>query len=283
VPIAERYGVPIIEDAAEALGATHGSRAAGSFGAMAVFSFNGNKIITTSGGGALVGLRPDMSEEEIAALAAQAAAQLEAQEAARAARKAARPKTRRALQAEAKAQRFDQMRKHSAGALYKRLAKALHPDLERDAEARERKVALMQELTAAFARNDLHTLLRLEHELNGDAAQATQVADETLDAYVELLKRQAGELEAEYAALRLDPRYSVLWSPNELFGMTMLIDGPTEVARLDLVIASMEEALGRMAAAGPLGEARDLVREFKAAERIRTRPQNFIARPSVRR
>jgi hypothetical protein len=63
----------------------------------------------------------------------------------------------------------------------------------------------------------------------------------------------------------------VLWSPNELFGMTMLIDGPTEVARLDAIIASMEEALGRMAAAGPLGEARDLVRELRAAERVRRR------------
>jgi pyridoxal phosphate-dependent aminotransferase EpsN len=48
------YGVPVIEDAAEALGADYRGRAAGSFGTMGVFSFNGNKIITTSGGGMLV-------------------------------------------------------------------------------------------------------------------------------------------------------------------------------------------------------------------------------------
>ncbi len=49
-----RYEVPVVEDAAEALGATYRSRPAGSFGSMAVFSFNGNKIISTSGGGMLV-------------------------------------------------------------------------------------------------------------------------------------------------------------------------------------------------------------------------------------
>ena len=47
-------GVPVLEDAAEAIGATHGDRAAGSFGVAAVVSFNGNKIITTSGGGMVV-------------------------------------------------------------------------------------------------------------------------------------------------------------------------------------------------------------------------------------
>ncbi len=62
VPICERFGVPIIEDAAEALGATFGDRAAGTLGALGVFSFNGNKIITTSGGGMLVSSNRDRVE-----------------------------------------------------------------------------------------------------------------------------------------------------------------------------------------------------------------------------
>lgn len=53
--LCERYGVTLIEDAAEALGASVHGRAAGSFGALAIVSFNGNKIITCSGGGMLVG------------------------------------------------------------------------------------------------------------------------------------------------------------------------------------------------------------------------------------
>ncbi len=54
-PLLEAAGVPMLEDAAESLGAFYRDRASGSFGALAVFSFNGNKIITTSGGGMLVG------------------------------------------------------------------------------------------------------------------------------------------------------------------------------------------------------------------------------------
>ena len=52
--ICDHYGVPIVEDAAESLGAFYKGRPSGTFGKLGVFSFNGNKIITTSGGGMLV-------------------------------------------------------------------------------------------------------------------------------------------------------------------------------------------------------------------------------------
>ncbi|MFM7068307.1 MAG: DegT/DnrJ/EryC1/StrS family aminotransferase [Actinomycetes bacterium] len=55
VSLCDSYGVPVIEDAAEALGATWSGRHAGTWGMLGAFSFNGNKIITTGGGGMLVG------------------------------------------------------------------------------------------------------------------------------------------------------------------------------------------------------------------------------------
>lgn len=53
IEIANRYDIPLIEDAAEALGSEYNGKACGSLGKIGILSFNGNKIITTSGGGAL--------------------------------------------------------------------------------------------------------------------------------------------------------------------------------------------------------------------------------------
>lgn len=56
--ISERYGVPVLEDAAEALGTLHRGRQVGALGPLGMFSFNGNKIITTTSGGMLVAKDP---------------------------------------------------------------------------------------------------------------------------------------------------------------------------------------------------------------------------------
>lgn len=63
--IANRYEIPLIEDAAEALGSTYKGQNCGTFGEMSVLSFNGNKIITTSGGGALVCKTKDQKDKAV--------------------------------------------------------------------------------------------------------------------------------------------------------------------------------------------------------------------------
>lgn len=62
VAIAKEFEIPLIEDAAEALGSTYHGRKLGTFGDFGILSFNGNKIITTSGGGALVSKNPEFIE-----------------------------------------------------------------------------------------------------------------------------------------------------------------------------------------------------------------------------
>ena len=52
--VAQKYGIPLLEDSAEALGSSYKGQKCGTFGTIGVLSFNGNKIITTSGGGAIV-------------------------------------------------------------------------------------------------------------------------------------------------------------------------------------------------------------------------------------
>lgn len=65
VSVANKYGIPILEDAAEAIGSEYKGKKCGTFGSLGVFSFNGNKMITTSGGGALICGNPEIARKAI--------------------------------------------------------------------------------------------------------------------------------------------------------------------------------------------------------------------------
>ena len=63
--IADKYEIPILEDSAEALGSSYKNKKCGTFGDISILSFNGNKIITTSGGGAIVTKNKELKEKAI--------------------------------------------------------------------------------------------------------------------------------------------------------------------------------------------------------------------------
>ena len=64
-PLPDEFEIPILEDSAEALGSTYNGDSCGTFGDIGVLSFNGNKIITTSGGGALVSKNNNYTDKAI--------------------------------------------------------------------------------------------------------------------------------------------------------------------------------------------------------------------------
>jgi hypothetical protein len=109
--------------------------------------------------------RVDMTEEERAAASAEMFDRMrKSVEAATQAKPSPRGK-----RAQARLDRIEQIEKRGITAVYRRLVKELHPDLESDSVLRARKQAQMQEVTAAYACRDLATLLRLEsHWLDGE-------------------------------------------------------------------------------------------------------------------
>lgn len=63
--VADKYGIPVLEDSAEALGSSYKGKKCGTFGDIGVLSFNGNKIITTSGGGAIVTKTKELKDRAV--------------------------------------------------------------------------------------------------------------------------------------------------------------------------------------------------------------------------
>jgi hypothetical protein len=216
-------------------------------------------------------LHPDMSEEDLAAAAARLADGMRRAEQQRTSQAAPHQKTKRERREEERARRFEQLRKDNIGAVYKRLAKVLHPDLEADPVEREKKSRVMQEVTAAYARADLHALLCLELEwIEGAGLDAARLGAEKLRAHVELLKEQASELEAECYQLRSHPRYAPLIVDGPL-GVPILIDGPREAAKLDDLIESLRIDVERLGSDEAITVVRDTLHAYREARQAEER------------
>ena len=179
-------------------------------------------------------------------------------------------KSKRALKEEERARRSEELHKNTLGAIYRQLAKVLHPDLERDPDVRERKNAVMQNLTAAYAAGDLHALLRLELEwIHRETAGSALLADEKLDAYNELLEEQVTELQATLDALPLSPRYAPLVRDAGPWGTVFRLDGAAEVERLNDLTLGLTGSLERLQTRDALREVRDAIRSHRQVRRMR--------------
>jgi hypothetical protein len=210
-------------------------------------------------------LRADMTEEDAAVAAAQLADELRRAEESHAAEQTAqRGKAARAE--EERGHRREQLRRDTLGAVYRRLVKELHPDLEPDPAERERKSRIMQQVTAAHTRGDLHALLQLEIEWLDPSVDAARLSRDKLQAYTALLKEQATELQAEIHSLQLHPRYTPIIVDGP-FDLPIVIDGPREVERLDYVIEQLGRALERLSSNEALQEVRGAIREYRDSEK----------------
>jgi hypothetical protein len=215
-------------------------------------------------------LRLDMSDEELASKTAEMAERIQqkAEEEKRAFRPRAHRKTKRQLEKEERMRQAEQLRNRSIARVYKQLAKVLHPDLESDAGRKQAKGALMQELTAAYRNNDLHTLLRLELEwIQREEGDVERLTEEKLSVYNQVLAEQVSGLERELAELPYHSRYQPIAVPAGPFGSRLRTENLAEMRWLDGTIASMEASIARMRSGQSLDEVRDIIRTYRASSR----------------
>ncbi len=152
-----------------------------------------------------------MTEEEIIKKAKEMEEQIKQQAYEKNEKKTARKKSKKQLEKEEKERQIEEARTKNIGSVYRQLAKLFHPDLEQDEELKLQKEELMKQLTIAYEKNDLHTLLSLELAwIQKEENNSGQLADDKLCIYNEVLKEQVYELELEINEMLQHPRYRPL-------------------------------------------------------------------------
>jgi hypothetical protein len=186
-------------------------------------------------------LKPGVSDETLAAKAAEIAGHVRDAEDNWRASNRPRRQSQRQMQKEEQLRQAEELRKKTVASLYKQLARVLHPDLELDPALKEQKQALMQDLTVAYRNNDMHTLLRLEMEwIQREEGNLERLTDDKLALYNQTLKEQVADLQRELYELPCHPRYQPIAEFDEPFGVSIKDDGPAEAHALDKHIAGLE-------------------------------------------
>ncbi|WP_146898128.1 hypothetical protein [Adhaeribacter aerolatus] len=209
-------------------------------------------------------LRPDMSPEELIRKMQEMEEQVSQQARNLGQEAPARKKSKKQLEREEREKQTAEVKSKSISRIYKQLAKVLHPDLEQDTELKAFKELRMRELTTAYEKNDLHTLLRLELEwIQKEEANLEKLTDEKLTIYNEVLKEQVADLEEESFTMLQHPRYQPLL---RLVMFPMAIKGLNlnrKKKDLDETLKSLESSIARLQSENALTEVKDIISFFK--------------------
>lgn len=156
-------------------------------------------------------LHGNMTQEEILKKALEMGEQMKQQADEEDKRQTNRKKTKKQKEKEERERQMEEARTKNIGSIYRQLAKVFHPDLERDEELKQEKEELMKQLTIAYEKNDLHTLLSLELAwIQKEENNPGQLTDDKLGIYNEVLKEQVYELEQDISDTLHHPRYQPL-------------------------------------------------------------------------
>jgi len=133
------------------------------------------------------------------------------------------------LERERLAKQMEEAKSKDIKALYKQLAKALHPDLEQDPEKKLHREQWMQRLTGAYADGNLHEMLMIEVEwLGEESGNLSQAGDEKLRVYSMVLKEQLTDIRMQTQSIRFEPQYMIL---HDFFGISLGHRGDTSSIR----------------------------------------------------
>ena len=120
-------------------------------------------------------------------------------------------KFKKQLQNDKARQLMEEKKNRSISSIYRLLAKAIHPDLEPDADKKNEKDELMKQVTRAYKERDLRTLLRLELIwIQGEQNRVDHLADDQLAVYNALLKEQLAELKLSIKEIIFQTRFAPL-------------------------------------------------------------------------
>jgi hypothetical protein len=211
-------------------------------------------------------LHNKMSEEEMARKLFEMFGNLQEQAEAKEAARPKRKKTKRQLEKEERERQIEEAKSKNIATIYKQLARIFHPDLERDPVLKSEKEDLMKQLTNAYEKNDLHTLLRLELEwIHKEESNLDELSDEKLSIYNEVLKEQVRELEEEIFMIGQHPRYA----PLQRFSMMPLgmgyIDLEREKRKLESTIKEIKKSVDELKGKNAVRELKMIISSFKQA------------------